>query len=161
LGVFSGITTSCCAPVLVGVITLSALSPTTLQSLGVGLSYVFGMVAPLYVASIFIEKRNILEKPILRQKLGVIRLGSKQYPIFVSNLIAASIFSVTGLLTIILSSVGMLGMPTGESPIIKTIQNTATTVTKITSSIPGINATFALIGGYLLYRFLKSTFKRK
>ena len=143
LGIFSGITTSCCAPVLVGVITLSTLSPSILQALGVGLSYVFGMVAPLYVASMFIEKRNILERPLLRRKLGVISLGNKQYPIFVSNLIAASIFSVTGLLTIILSSAGMLGMPSGESNIIKTINNTATIVTEISSKIPGINFIFS------------------
>src|SRR3989344_9402881 len=40
LGIFSGITSACCAPVLIGVITLSALSPTTIQSLGIGFAYV-------------------------------------------------------------------------------------------------------------------------
>jgi cytochrome c biogenesis protein CcdA len=156
LGIFSGITTSCCAPVLVGVIALSTLSPSTFQALGVGLSYVFGMVAPLYIASVFIEKRNILEKPIMRRQLGTITLGKRQYPIFVSNLIAASIFAVTGILTIILSSTGMLGMPTGESHIFQLIQNTATRITELSRSVPGINLAFALIGSFLLYRLIKS-----
>lgn len=160
LGIFSGITSACCAPVLVGVIALSTLSPSTIQALGVGLSYVFGMVAPLYVASLFIEKRNILEKPILRKKLFDLNIGKKQFSIFTSNIIAAAIFSVTGLLTIILSKAGMLGMPTGESQVTKTIQSTATKVSEITSSIPGLNLVFALIGGFLLYRFIKSSVKK-
>ncbi len=161
LGVFSGITSACCAPVLIGVIALSTLSSSTFQALGVGLSYVFGMVAPLYIASLFIEKRNILEKPLLKRKLGIIRLGKKEYPVFVSNLIAAAIFTVTGTLTIILSSVGMLGMPSDESAVIQTIQNTAISVTNVTKNIPGINILFVVVGSYLFYRLLKSALKNQ
>lgn len=160
LGIFSGITSACCAPVLVGVMTLSTLSPTTLQSLGVGLAYVFGMVAPLYLASAFIEKRNILETPLFRRQLGTVSLGKRHYPIFVSNLAAAAVFSVTGLLIILLSKAGMLAMPTGESQVTKTIQNTATSLTELTSTIPGINLVFSVIGAILFYRFLKSVFKK-
>lgn len=156
LGIISGITSSCCAPVLIGVITLSSLSPTILQSLGVGASYVLGMVAPLYLASLFIEKRNILEKPLMRKKLTVLTLGKKQYPIFVTNVIAALIFFITGGLTLILASAGMLGMPTAHSPIVKAINNTALQVTELTESIPGLNLVFAIIGAYLLYKFIKS-----
>lgn len=155
LGIISGITSSCCAPVLVGVITLSTLSPTILQSLGVGASYVLGMVAPLYLASLFIEKRNILEKPLMRRKVTVLTLKEKEYPIFVTNIIASAIFFITGGLTLILSSAGMLGMPTGDSPIVKTINDTALNVTALTKNIPGLNLIFALIGAYLLYRFIR------
>ncbi len=46
LGIISGITSACCAPVLIGVIALSTLSPTMFQSLLVGFFYVLGMVTP-------------------------------------------------------------------------------------------------------------------
>lgn len=159
LGIISGVTSACCAPVLVGVIALSTLSPSTLQALGVGLSYVLGMVTPLYLASLFIEKRNILEKPIMRRKLGELRLLKKTYPVYVTNLVAAAIFFVTGTLTIILSWSGMLGMPTDESAIVKLIQETAISVTEVTEKIPGLNIIFAAVAGYLLYRFIKSSFE--
>jgi len=161
LGIISGITSSCCAPVLIGVITLSSLSPTTLQSLGVGFAYVLGMVAPLYLASLFIDQKNLLEKPIFKKQLSVINFRNKQYPIFVSNLIAAVIFAITGILTIILSSAGMLAMPTGESGITKMISQTALNITQLTDKIPGLNFIFAILITYLLYLFIKKIFNPK
>lgn len=161
LGVFSGITSACCAPVLAGVITLSALTPTLVQSLGVGASYVLGMVAPLYLASAFIEKGNILQKPVLRKKLSVLTLGKRKYPIFVSNVVAFFIFFATGGLILILSQAGMLGMPTAESGVTKLINETAVKVTEMTGSFAGLNVVFAIAGGYLLYRFIKEAFSRK
>ena len=56
LGVFSGITSSCCAPVLFAAITLSSLSPTLLTSLVVSVVYVLGIVFPLFFLSLFYEK---------------------------------------------------------------------------------------------------------
>lgn len=156
LGIFSGITSACCAPVLVGVIALSTLTPTTLQALGVGLSYVFGMVAPLYLASAFIHRRNILEKPVFQRKVAELSLGNRRYPIIVANLIAAAVFATTGTLTIMLTQAGLLGMPTADSGVTKLIQDTATRVTHIAST-PLLNGLFAAIGGYLLYRFLRET----
>lgn len=73
LGVFSGITSSCCAPVLFAAITLSTLSPTLLTSLIVSLVYVLGIVFPLFFLSMFYEKitnqylyqlKSKLEKPL-------------------------------------------------------------------------------------------------
>lgn len=49
LGVFSGAASACCAPVLAGVLTLSAVSPGLVSGVGIGLAYVFGMVFPLVV----------------------------------------------------------------------------------------------------------------
>lgn len=56
LGIFSGITSSCCAPVLFAAITLSTLSPTFLTSLIVSIVYVMGIVFPLFLLSMFYEK---------------------------------------------------------------------------------------------------------
>lgn len=56
LGVFSGITSSCCAPVLFAAITLSSLSPSLITSLIVSFVYVLGIVFPLFFLSLFYEK---------------------------------------------------------------------------------------------------------
>lgn len=56
LGVFSGITSSCCAPVLFAAITLSSLSPTLLTAFIVSIVYVLGIVFPLFFLSLFYEK---------------------------------------------------------------------------------------------------------
>lgn len=56
LGLFSGITSSCCAPVLFAAITLSSLSPTILTSLVVSIVYVMGIVFPLFFLSLFYER---------------------------------------------------------------------------------------------------------
>jgi hypothetical protein len=52
LGVFSGAASACCAPVLAGALTLSALSPGLLGSAGVGMAYIFGMVFPLVLMTL-------------------------------------------------------------------------------------------------------------
>jgi cytochrome c biogenesis protein CcdA len=52
LGVFSGIASSCCAPVLAGVMTLSALSGSPFGGLVLGLAFVFGMVIPLLLMAL-------------------------------------------------------------------------------------------------------------
>src|SRR5579859_7976747 len=43
LGLFSGAASSCCAPVLIGVLTLTALTNSFVGAVGVALAYVFGM----------------------------------------------------------------------------------------------------------------------
>lgn len=52
LGLFSGVASSCCAPVLAGVIALSSVVPTLGLAFGLGAAYVFGMVAPLFVIAL-------------------------------------------------------------------------------------------------------------
>jgi cytochrome c biogenesis protein CcdA len=61
-GVFSGIASSCCAPVLAGVMTLSALSASPAGSAVLGLAYVFGMVFPLFVMALAWDKLHLNER---------------------------------------------------------------------------------------------------
>jgi len=73
LGVFSGITSSCCAPVLFAAITLSTLSPTIASSFLVSVVYVFGIVTPLFLMSLVYDRitnqylyavKKRMEKPL-------------------------------------------------------------------------------------------------
>lgn len=58
LGVFSGIATACCAPVLAGVIALSGAASSFGMALGLGVAYVTGMVAPLFIISLLWDRRD-------------------------------------------------------------------------------------------------------
>lgn len=62
LGIFSGIATTCCAPVLAGVLALSALPGSVFWGGIYALSYVLGMVAPLFFLSLFLDKVNLINK---------------------------------------------------------------------------------------------------
>src|SRR3990167_215383 len=62
LGIFSGIATTCCAPVLAGVLTLSILPGSFLLGGVYTLTYVLGMVAPLFLIALFLDKINFTQK---------------------------------------------------------------------------------------------------
>jgi len=146
LGIISGITSACCAPVLVGVIALSSLSPTLIQSLLVGFFYVLGMVTPLYLASLFIDKRNLLEKPLFRKSF---------HGIPVSNLVSFVMFAGIGLLTIFLALSGKLAMSPDKQGITQTIQATAVNVSFWVKKIPGLDLLFLLAALWLLFKFFR------
>lgn len=155
LGLFSGITSSCCAPVLIGVMALSTLSPSILMSFGVGIFYVLGMVAPLYLASAFIDSRNILDRPFMRKSLGAIEIFGKQYDLLVSNIVASAVFLITGLATISMTRLGLLGMDSGQSESTKLIQNVAFGITDIVKGIPGLNLIFPAVVILLAVKLFK------
>lgn len=155
LGIISGITSACCAPVLIGVVALSTLSPTMAQSLLVGFFYVLGMVTPLYLASLFIDKRNFLAKPIFRKPFREVTFLGKTHVITVSNMVSFVMFVGMGLLTIFLSLSGKLAMNRSEESVTQAIQNVAVSVTTFVQKIPGLDIIFTLVAFWLLYKFLK------
>jgi cytochrome c-type biogenesis protein len=77
LGLVSGIASSCCAPVVVGVVALSALANSVPGALGLGLSYVFGMVFPLFLAALFWDR---LPEGAARWRLRPLQIGSHTVP---------------------------------------------------------------------------------
>lgn len=98
LGVFSGITSSCCAPVLFAVITLTSLSPTLFQAFFVASAYVLGMVFPLFVLSVFYDK---LTKRFARAR-------HKLYGVF--KVLGSAMFIVTGIVIAVLNYQGKIVM---------------------------------------------------
>lgn len=161
LGIISGITSACCAPVLIGVVALSSLSPTMAQALLVGFFYVLGMVTPLYLASLFINKRNILAKPIFRKPFREVTFLGKTHMITVSNMVSFVMFVGMGLLTIFLSLSGKLSMNRSEESVTQAIQNVAVSVTTFVQKIPGLDLIFVVIAFFLLYAFIKHFVSKK
>jgi cytochrome c-type biogenesis protein len=155
LGIISGITSACCAPVLVGVLALSTLSPSMAQSLLVGFFYVLGMVTPLYLASLFIDKRNLLEKPIFRKPFREVSLMGKTHMITVSNLISFIMFAGLGILIVFLALAGKLSMERSEESVTELIQSVAIAATSLVQKIPGLDLLFTLLALWLLYKFVK------
>ena len=100
LGVFSGIASSCCAPVLAGVMTLSALSGSAAGGIVLGLAFVFGMVFPLFVMALVWDKARLGERKLFCAKLVNIRLGSKVFVTNTLNVAVALAFAVMGTLII-------------------------------------------------------------
>ena len=155
LGIISGITSACCAPVLIGVIALSTLSPTMIQSLFVGFFYVLGMVTPLYLASLFIDKRNLLEKPIFRRPFREVTFLGQTHMITVSNLISFILFAGMGVLIVFLALSGKLAMNRSEESVTQLIQSVAISTTSFVQKIPGLDIIFTLAALWLLYKFIK------
>lgn len=104
LGIFSGIATTCCAPVLAGVLALAAL-PGSIAWGGIyTLSYVFGMVAPLFLLSLFMDKSGVTQKlSNTFQKQIEYSLGSKKVSITVSEAISGITFLAMGALIVYLA----------------------------------------------------------
>lgn len=87
LGVMSGLTSACCAPVLFAAVTLTTLSPTLFQAVFVSLSYVFGIVFPLFLISLFYKRATGTLSGKLRYKI---------YRVF--KYLGASLFIISGIL---------------------------------------------------------------
>ena len=114
LGIFSGIATTCCAPVLAGVLALAALPGSLFWGGIYTLSYVFGMVAPLFLISLFLDKihfeqkfQKTFNKPIQY------RLGGKEIHITVSEAVSGITFLAMGVLILYFALTNRLFMQAG------------------------------------------------
>lgn len=99
LGLMSGLTSSCCAPVLFAAITLTTLSPSWFQAIIVSIAYVLGIVFPLFILSIFYKKLTHTFSGHNRQKI---------YKIF--QLLGASVFILSGILVAIFNYLDKIQM---------------------------------------------------
>ncbi len=114
LGVFSGAASACCAPVLAGVLTLSAVAPTLIQGVGIGLAYVFGMVFPLVVLALAWDRLGSKGRDQLRGKEREIHVGSRAFTVTTLDLVAAVMFSVMGVALIVIGVTGTTLAPTAQ-----------------------------------------------
>ena len=78
LGAFSGLASSCCAPVLAGVVTLAGVSGSYTDALILGVAYVFGMVFPMFVIALLWDRFNWSESRVLRgRRFSLTLLGRR------------------------------------------------------------------------------------
>lgn len=139
LGIFSGITTSCCTPVLAGILTLSFLSPTFFWAGLAGLSYVFGMVVPLVVLALLLEKINWTKFPKFKNK--TMDIAGKQ--ILMTDAVAGIIFILVGITFTVLALTGRITM-SAEQPIEQTLGVGIMNVVRFARTIPGAEFGFGI-----------------
>ena len=108
LGVFSGIASSCCAPVLAGVMALSALSGSAIGGITLGLAYTFGMVFPLFMMALLWDRYRLGERTFLRAKPVRIRVAGKILATNTVNLVVAAAFALMGVFVIYLANTGQM-----------------------------------------------------
>ena len=94
LGVFSGVASSCCAPVLAGVMTLSALSSTPVGAGVLGLAYVFGMTFPLFALALLWDRFDVGGRRLFEARPVRLRVGPVGWATNTANLAVAAVFGV-------------------------------------------------------------------
>ena len=100
LGMFSGVTSSCCAPVLAGVIALSGVAGSFGAAAGLGSAYVFGMVAPLFVISLLWERFDLRASRLFRPRSVTWRLGPVRRTVSAAALASGILLALMGAATI-------------------------------------------------------------
>ena len=118
LGVFSGIASSCCAPVLAGVMTLSVLSSSTVGAATLGLAYVFGMVFPLVLMALLWDRLRLGERRLFAAKPVRLRVAGRTLHTNTINIAVAVAFALMGVAVLAL---GITGSETIAPPMQLTI----------------------------------------
>lgn len=153
LGVFSGITSACCAPVLIGILTLTFLSPNFIGALTIGAMYVLGMVMPLLFIAVFLSGK-MTKFMFLRKKVFSFQFFGKTRTVITSNLIASLIFFFTGALILYLKYIGKLGKEDTEG-FTKMIANASVYVNQFVGGSLMVDLLFVIVLVFILYKIAK------
>ncbi|GIG30739.1 cytochrome c biogenesis CcdA family protein [Cellulomonas marina] len=137
LGVFSGIASSCCAPVLAGVMTLSVLSGSPIGGFTLGLAYVFGMVFPLFVMALVWDRARLGERKLLQAKVVRLRIAGRMLVTNTLNIAVAIGFVVMGAFVIALAgSKDMTGGSAFQDAASRTLTDLFAAIQDVLSPIP-------------------------
>ncbi|MGH2683405.1 MAG: cytochrome c biogenesis CcdA family protein [Actinomycetota bacterium] len=146
LGVFSGVASSCCAPVLAGVVALSGIASSFALALGLGAAYVFGMVAPLFSISLLWERRDWRGSRLFRPRRFTWRLGPLRRTITGTNLASGILLALMGAGAVWIGLTGS-AMPLAsgwQARIAARLQHYGRVITEALSFIPGWLAVLVL-----------------
>ena len=151
LGIFSGMASSCCAPVLAGVIALSSVASSFWLALGLGTAYVFGMVAPLFVISLLWDRYDWRASRLFRPRSFTWRLGPLQRTVTATNLATGLLLMVIGaaMLWVGLAYSSMPPLSDWQIRLAVSLQHVGQVITNALSWIPnwmGAIIVLALIG---------------
>ncbi len=149
LGLFSGIASSCCAPVLAGVLALSATTASFGLALGLGLAYVFGMVAPLFVIALLWEQFDWRASRLFRPRAISWRLGTLRRTVSATGLASGVLLAVMGAaaLWVGFSSSSMPATAGWQAELAVQLQRIGRDLTDALSGIPGWLMVLALAAG--------------
>ncbi len=137
LGVFSGVASACCAPVLVGVSVLAGATASFPAALAVGLTYVAGMVAPLLLMSLGVDRYGTTAVRALQaRRISLLPRGRRPVPL--GGLLSGLLLVGMGALTVVLAVTGP-SMPTTGWRVTFTadLQHTTAVIARWLGWLPG------------------------
>jgi cytochrome c biogenesis protein CcdA len=139
LGVFSGVATSCCAPVLAGVVALSGLAASFARALGLGGAYMFGMVAPLFAIAVLWDRHDWPSSRLFRPRTFTVRAGRLRRTVTGTNLASGSLLLVMGAAAVWIAVAGApMASPSGwQVRLAAWLQHQGAVVTRALSWLPG------------------------
>lgn len=146
LGVFSGAASACCAPVLAGVLTLTAVSPSLTANAAIALAYVAGMVAPLVVLTLAWDRADLTRRLAGRSRHLTLRLGRYRHEVGMLDAIAAGMFAVMGIALIGLGATGTVLTPTFQAGIGQTLRRWLEPIVTATAGVPDVVIGLGLVG---------------
>ena len=137
LGVFSGIASSCCAPVLAGVMTLSALSGSAVGGVTLGLAYVLGMTLPLFIMALVWDRFDLGKRRWMRAKIVRIRVMGRVLVTNTVNLAVAIVFAAMASFLVYLANTGdMTSGPSFQAAIGRWLTHVFSRVEQWTRPVP-------------------------
>jgi len=157
LGLFSGIATSCCAPVLAGVIALAGVASTFALALGLGVAYVFGMVAPLFVIALLWERLDWRSSALFRPRSISWRLFGSSRTISLAGLASALLLAVMGAATVVVGLMGdAMELSGWQASVAVRLQGLGQVATRTLAIVPGwmVVVVLATVLGLLAWRAL-------
>lgn len=147
LGLFSGVASSCCAPVLAGVIALSGVTGSFLGALGLGLGYVFGMVAPLMVIALLWDRFDWKSSRLFRPRHVTWRLGRFRRTISGTALASGILLALMGIWALLAAAEGgMRGASSGwQGRMLLWLQRQGRSASDLLSNLPSWTVAAALV----------------
>lgn len=139
LGVFSGVASSCCAPVLAGVVALSGVASSFGAALGLGTAYVFGMVAPLFVISLLWDRYDWRASALFRPRSFEWRVAGFHRRISGTNLASGVLFALMGIAALWIGLTGDAMPASGgwQARLALRLQRIGTDITDVLAWLPG------------------------
>lgn len=150
LGVVSGASSACCAPVVLGALTLAALSPTWWHATAIGLSYTLGIVFPLFVMAVIAKKG--VPKLFLAVQQKKLHFGNLH--VSLANFIAFLILTGAGLVLLLLTLTGRNNVSMVSADLTVGLKTDIDKLQSVVQDMPLVEIVFSLlVVGFFIYVF--------
>ena len=137
LGIFSGIATSCCAPVLAGVLALSALPGSWALGAVYALAFVTGMVVPLFVVATLVDRTRALQRFQSLKRPVHYRFLGRRVTVHLSHLVSGILYITIGVFILLFERSGPEAFGAKYQVDINLwVAQTTRTVSRFTNHIP-------------------------